>query len=79
MFGHYVAMSLILQSIGVTICSTSLDRYNLESYRQNVFPCSVRFSQQTATVSPYSINRLGSVAERICVSFEVHTEFVYIT
>jgi hypothetical protein len=34
---------------------------------------SVRFSQQTAAVSPHSINRLGSVAETWCVSCEVRT------
>jgi hypothetical protein len=49
--------------------------------KQRLFPhsvsvCSVRFSQQTATVSPHNINRLGSVAEIGRVSCEVRTEII---
>jgi hypothetical protein len=36
--------------------------------------CSVRFSQQTATVSPHSITRLVSVVETYCISCEVRKE-----
>jgi hypothetical protein len=39
----------------------------------SVSVCSVLFSQQTATVTPHSINRLGSVSETWCVSCEVRT------
>jgi hypothetical protein len=40
---------------------------------QSVSVCSVLFSQQTVTVSANRINRLGSVAEKQCVSCEVWT------
>jgi hypothetical protein len=39
----------------------------------SVSVCSVRFSQQTATVSPHNLNRLGSVVETWCVSCEVRS------
>jgi hypothetical protein len=51
-------------------------RYELNVYI--LFMCSVWFSQQTATVSLNSINRLGFVAEMQCVSCEVRTGFLNI-
>jgi hypothetical protein len=44
--------------------------------RYGLYLCSVRFSQQTATVSPHSIIRLGSVAEND-VSCEVRTGILF--
>jgi hypothetical protein len=50
--------------------SVSPVRYGLSTV---LSVCSVQFSQQTATVSPHSINWLGSVSETRCVSCEVRT------
>jgi hypothetical protein len=41
--------------------------------KYGLYLCSIWFSQQTATVFPNSINRLGSVAETSSVSCEVRT------
>jgi hypothetical protein len=48
---HYAFMGALQHCINSAFCPRSL------------FVCSVWFSQQAATVSLYSINRLGSVAE----------------
>jgi hypothetical protein len=37
------------------------------------------FIKKTATVPPNSINRLGCVGERQCVSYGVRTEALYVT
>jgi hypothetical protein len=45
---------------------------------QNVFLRFLGFSQYTAIVSLYGINRLIFVAETYCVSCDVRAEFIYI-
>jgi len=63
----------------VTICTTSLIFINPTFCPQSVFMCFVWIWEQTAIISPYSINWLVFITETECVYCAVRTGSVYMS
>jgi hypothetical protein len=59
----------------VTICTTSLTITTSAFCPHSVFMCFVWISEQTAIISPYSINWLAFITKTVCVYCAVRSEF----